>query len=105
MRDNYDIIKFIEFTLERSPRNIMETLKQTQQTPTASSSAEQTSGDWYENAVDLMDAIYYISHICDNTISPGDFFPVSMGTVLEPFLEILGVGKYSIRPSPHCGYV
>lgn len=33
-----------------------------------------------------------------------DFFPASMGSVLEPFLPMFGYPRYQIRPSPHCGY-
>jgi len=38
------------------------------------------------------------------TISPSDFFPVCVGAMLEPFLPLLGYGRYQIRPSPFCGF-
>jgi len=33
-----------------------------------------------------------------------DFFPASVGMILEPFLSLLGKGNYNIRPSPFCGF-
>lgn len=32
-----------------------------------------------------------------------DFFPASIGHMLEPFLNMMGYGFYFIRPSPFCG--
>jgi len=29
---------------------------------------------------------------------------MSMGQIFEPFLPLLGLGKYQVRPSPFCGY-
>jgi len=109
IRANHRWIRLVEFTLERSPRAILETLNATKAQSKSNSSTpredEQSQGDFYEGTMDTMEAMYYISRSCENSISPGDFFPAAMGSVLEPFLDILGVGKFSIRPSPHCGYV
>eukprot|EP01012_Entosiphon_sulcatum_P031319 TRINITY_DN3933_c0_g1_i1.p1 TRINITY_DN3933_c0_g1~~TRINITY_DN3933_c0_g1_i1.p1 ORF type:complete len:562 (+),score=74.13 TRINITY_DN3933_c0_g1_i1:1054-2739(+) len=34
-----------------------------------------------------------------------DFLPASACMLLEPFLDILGFGRFNIRPSPLCGFV
>eukprot|EP01006_Ploeotia_vitrea_P042938 TRINITY_DN66673_c1_g2_i1.p1 TRINITY_DN66673_c1_g2~~TRINITY_DN66673_c1_g2_i1.p1 ORF type:complete len:549 (-),score=40.04 TRINITY_DN66673_c1_g2_i1:1271-2812(-) len=34
-----------------------------------------------------------------------DFLPLSACMLLEPFIELLGHGKFTIRPSPLCGFV
>eukprot|EP00299_Pterocystis_sp_00344_P009477 c4003_g1_i1.p1 GENE.c4003_g1_i1~~c4003_g1_i1.p1 ORF type:complete len:489 (+),score=109.96 c4003_g1_i1:48-1469(+) len=34
-----------------------------------------------------------------------DFFPMSVCQLLEPFLQLLGFGNVTIRPSPFCGFV
>jgi hypothetical protein len=36
--------------------------------------------------------------------SPTDFFPMKVGQVFEPFFGALGYGKFTIQPSPFCGY-
>lgn len=40
----------------------------------------------------------------DGEISVQDFYPASLGMILEPFLSLLGMGDYNIRPSPFCGF-
>lgn len=33
-----------------------------------------------------------------------DFFPVRVGRLLEPLLNLMGVGRFHIRPSAFCGF-
>jgi hypothetical protein len=33
-----------------------------------------------------------------------DFYPMKVGQVFEPFFGALGYGKFTIQPSPFCGY-
>jgi uncharacterized radical SAM superfamily Fe-S cluster-containing enzyme len=33
-----------------------------------------------------------------------DFFPASVGSMMEPFIKLMGMGNFNIRPSPYCGF-
>ncbi len=38
-------------------------------------------------------------------LKSSDFFPASILEVLEPFLRLLGYGRFSLRAHPFCGFV
>ncbi len=54
--------------------------------------------------MDPLDVIKLIETNTNGDIKMDDFYPASVGMVLEPFLNFMGMGKYSIRPSPWCGF-
>lgn len=53
---------------------------------------------------DPMPLLRHIEEITHGEISVGDFFPASIGALMEPFMALLGLGSYSIRPSPWCSF-
>ncbi|PRP80922.1 hypothetical protein PROFUN_11363 [Planoprotostelium fungivorum] len=60
------------------------------------------------NTIESHDVIELMSHIqkCTyNSLTTEDFHPVSLTSLMEPFLNIMGYGHYFIRPSPYCGYI
>eukprot|EP00026_Physarum_polycephalum_P001502 Phypoly_transcript_01504.p2 GENE.Phypoly_transcript_01504~~Phypoly_transcript_01504.p2 ORF type:complete len:519 (+),score=76.70 Phypoly_transcript_01504:1781-3337(+) len=54
--------------------------------------------------IDPYEVLELIQTATRNEISTDDFHPMSMGTLLEPFLRMLGFGLFCIRPSPFCGF-
>lgn len=55
------------------------------------------------NNIDPIELLRLIERDTDHQIRTSDFFPVSVGMMLEPFIKMLGYGDYNIRPSPFCG--
>lgn len=53
---------------------------------------------------DPIPLLQHIEEITGGEISVKDFFPASIGALMEPFLALLGMGSYSIRPSPWCSF-
>eukprot|EP01087_Luapelamoeba_hula_P012798 TRINITY_DN3610_c1_g3_i1.p1 TRINITY_DN3610_c1_g3~~TRINITY_DN3610_c1_g3_i1.p1 ORF type:complete len:677 (-),score=102.42 TRINITY_DN3610_c1_g3_i1:39-1796(-) len=56
------------------------------------------------NTIDPFDLLITVERATNKEISTEDFFPVSTARVLEPFLQAIGYGKFTIRPSPFCGF-
>lgn len=54
-------------------------------------------------ALDAFDLIQHIKAISGGELDEEDFVPISVSSVLEPFLELVGIGRFSIRPGSHCG--
>lgn len=53
--------------------------------------------------LDAFDLIQHIKAISGGELDEEDFVPISVSSVLEPFLELVGIGRFSIRPGSHCG--
>eukprot|EP00696_Hemimastix_kukwesjijk_P017592 gnl/Hemi2/6275_TR2153_c0_g1_i1.p1 gnl/Hemi2/6275_TR2153_c0_g1~~gnl/Hemi2/6275_TR2153_c0_g1_i1.p1 ORF type:complete len:458 (-),score=70.27 gnl/Hemi2/6275_TR2153_c0_g1_i1:75-1448(-) len=87
LRANRGLVQYIVLSLERAPRTIMDTL--------------QGNGS---SSVDPFALLELVERATNGSVSRDDFFPVSVGRIFEPFLEILGWGKFMIRPSPFCGF-
>lgn len=56
------------------------------------------------SALDPFELITHLREISLGELDEDDFHPVSVSTVLEPFLELVGIGKFVIRPSSNCGF-
>lgn len=56
------------------------------------------------HSVDPVELLKLIETGTKGEITVNDFFPASAGMILEPFLSLLGMGDYNIRPSPFCAY-
>ncbi len=69
--------------------------------PVAAAPAPQPVPPPQEMSVDISAAV----HSLKGLLSPLDFFPISVLTVVTPLLRIIGVGPFSIRPHPLCGMV
>lgn len=54
-------------------------------------------------ALDGFNLIQHLKAISGDEIDEEDFVPISVSSVLEPFLELVGIGRFSIRPGSHCG--
>lgn len=54
-------------------------------------------------ALDAFDLIQHIKAVSGGELDEEDFVPISVSSVLEPFLELVGIGRFSIRPGSHCG--
>lgn len=37
-------------------------------------------------------------------LTPTDFVPMSLGSLMEPFLKLMNYGWFTIRPHPFCGF-
>lgn len=64
---------------------------------------EQEFGPMEYAALDPFELLVHLKEISGNEIDEEDFCPMSMASVLEPFLEVVGIGKFSVRPSGSCG--
>lgn len=101
-------IKVVELVIERSPKNIFSGLTSLnlQEIPPEILYQIKTEGkNVYTESVDPYLVLKHIEEATNKTISVEDFFPMSMASAVEPFLPMLGIGSYVIRPSPMCGFV
>lgn len=89
LRANAGLVRYIVLHLERGPEYIMDSMKK----------STQGSKDNSHN-LDPYELIRLIEKCTKGEISESDFFPASIGAVLEPFVSMLGMGNYFIRPSP-----
>ncbi|KAL9654233.1 hypothetical protein ABK040_010265 [Willaertia magna] len=89
------LVKFIIIEQERTPNQIMKQFKST--------TIEYNEEDESFN-LDPLELLKLIEKDTKNQITVNDFFPASVGMILEPFLSILGKGNYNIRPSPFCAF-
>jgi hypothetical protein len=55
-------------------------------------------------SLDVFDLICHLSYISGGELTEHDFQPMSLSSALEPFLELVGIGKFAIRPSATCGF-
>jgi hypothetical protein len=101
LRVQRGFIRFIEIIIERSTKHIMESISNVKSTKRGYSGMQ---GNAYIDSLDPYEVLRQIEDLSEKTLLVNDFFPLRMGSVLEPFLPILGYAKYKIRPSPHCGY-
>jgi hypothetical protein len=82
--------RFVIIEVERTPKQIMTHFK--------------SNGGQEESMMDPLDVLRLIETCTAGQIKISDFYPVSVGLVMEPFLNFMGMGKYNIRPSPWCGF-
>ncbi|EGG14018.1 hypothetical protein DFA_11780 [Cavenderia fasciculata] len=110
LRSKNELIRFIILSLERPPKDLYQSLqqrvekdiqaeKQSQPLPTP----EQTSQDIINNN-DPYELIQEIERATNQTIASSDFFPINVGSALEPMLSLMGYGSFAIRPNPFCGF-
>jgi len=97
LRRQHGFVQFIEIILERSPQELLYSIEN-------GSTMPGVTGHKYSSTIDPYHILSGIGTASKATISPEDFFPASMCSIMEPFLPMFGYGKYQIRPSPHCGY-
>lgn len=55
--------------------------------------------------IDIFELLQHIEKSCFHSITVDDFFPLNLLTAFEPFLNMMGFGWYSMRPSSFCGYI
>jgi hypothetical protein len=82
--------RFVIIEVERTPKQIMTQFKQ--------------EIDQEATTMDPLDVLRLIESSTQGQIKIEDFYPASVGMVLEPFLNFMGMGRYNIRPSPWCGF-
>uniref|UniRef100_A0A6B2L384 Uncharacterized protein n=1 Tax=Arcella intermedia TaxID=1963864 RepID=A0A6B2L384_9EUKA len=107
LRMQIGFVKFIEMIVERSPSHIKSSMKtvNTSQIPEPmQASLRYERKNIYTDIIDPFELLKTIEEGTAKTISESDFFPVSMGNALSPFLSILGYGRFNINPSPFCGF-
>jgi len=103
MREQYGFIRMVVISMERSPKELVESLAKNDANP----SLKLDKGIPL-NAVESVDVYELLEHIqkCSrNTMTVDDFFPASIAAMLEPFLTLMGYGFYFMRPSAFCGYI
>jgi hypothetical protein len=64
----------------------------------------QISGPMEFSALDPFELIMHLRETSMGELDEDDFQPISISSALEPFLELVGIGKFSIRPTSHCGF-
>jgi uncharacterized radical SAM superfamily Fe-S cluster-containing enzyme len=97
LRGMRGLIRFILIELERSPSAIMSQF--------AASGGEDAAANCEQAAsADPMELLSMFEEMTGGEISQSDFFPASVGCILEPFIALMGMGSYNIRPSPFCGF-
>ncbi|KAL0486949.1 hypothetical protein AKO1_001253 [Acrasis kona] len=79
--------RFILIEVERTPKQIISSFK----------SSENLTMD----PLEVLKSIQKDTH---DQLVVGDFYPASVGMILEPFLGLMDMGRYNIRPSPWCGF-
>jgi len=102
IREQHGFIRILILSTERSPKEIVSCL-QTKTKPIE----EKLKNNEELNHVESMDVYALLELIQTETRNPlvvDDFFPVSMGAAMEPFLNLVGYGWFFIRPSPFCGF-
>ncbi|GAM29321.1 hypothetical protein SAMD00019534_124970 [Acytostelium subglobosum LB1] len=117
LRSKNEVIRIIILSLERPPKEIVSSLQKkmviqgnqvsssTSSTTASSLTLEDAeSTDLQINCNDPYELIQEIERATDKSISSDDFFPVNVGSALEPMLNLMGYGMFSIRPSPFCGF-
>ncbi|EFC44668.1 predicted protein [Naegleria gruberi] len=87
--------RFIIIEAERTPNQIM---KQFKKCAVPFNEVDESFN------VDPLELLKLIEEDTKGQIKLDDFFPASVGMILEPFLSVLGKGNYNIRPSPYCGF-
>lgn len=55
--------------------------------------------------LDVFELLQHIENQTFHSITVDDFYPMNLLTAFEPFLNMMGFGWYSMRPSPFCGYM
>ncbi|ELR14028.1 emp24/gp25L/p24 family protein [Acanthamoeba castellanii str. Neff] len=56
------------------------------------------------DTLDPYELLQAIEAATEGAITTADFFPMKVGQVFEPFFGALGYGKFTIQPSPFCGF-
>jgi hypothetical protein len=69
-------------------------------------SSRQTSKPTLNHAesIDILELIQVLQKCSGNSIRVDDFFPMSVASCFEPFLNAMGYGWFYIRPSPFCAF-
>ncbi|EGC36586.1 hypothetical protein DICPUDRAFT_31657 [Dictyostelium purpureum] len=111
LRKNNTLIRFIVLSLERPPKELVESLKIKNQlsldqvfTNNSSTNNSDIQDTLCCNFNDPYELIQEIERATDNTICSDDFFPLNIGQALEPMFNLMGYGLYSIKPSSYCSF-
>lgn len=89
-------VPLLTLTVGRSPRALFSRVMSGPQH--AGTAAAQDPG------VSLDELLGAIAKGSDAAITADSVVPVRAGMLLEPFLQVLGKGRFQIRPSPFCGF-
>lgn len=104
-------IRFVTLSRERSPREILQRLKEEirmnqSALPMASASSKTSPDlDTYPETTDPYELLEALESGTNGLLRPSDFVPLSIGQIFEPVLQSLSYGSYHINPSPFCGFV
>jgi len=88
--------------MERSPKEIVSCLQKN--TKSIEEKLQNNEELNHVESLDVYELLELIQTSSGNSLAVDDFFPVSMGAALEPFLNLIGYGWFFIRPSPFCGF-
>lgn len=104
VRQEIGFIRLVVLSMERSPKYLIDSLKQRQGFSKEVPTPQDVSNIEPIDTVDIYELLETIGKSTGFSISPDDFFPLSMASAMEPFLNLMGYGFFYIRPSPFCGY-
>ncbi|KAF2070766.1 hypothetical protein CYY_007914 [Polysphondylium violaceum] len=113
LRQNNDVIRFIVLSLERPPKELVSSLSKKYSNTTSSSNnnnnntnnqPQEQQEELICNNNDPYELIKEIERATDNSINNQDFYPLCVGSVLEPMFNLMGYGLFSIRPSAYCAF-
>ncbi|EAL68761.1 hypothetical protein DDB_G0277151 [Dictyostelium discoideum AX4] len=106
LRKSNDVIRFIILSLERPPKQLVETL--TIFNNNINNNNNNNNNEENENLIcninDPFELIKEIEKSTDGSINGDDFYPLNVGQALEPMLNMMGYGLYSIKPSSYCSF-
>lgn len=101
LRDSKGIVPMIILSMERSASELGAGVMSMKE------GCAGTNPDSRKGAPLSLDPVCLLEEIERSTggeIGPADFFPLSCGSVMEPFIKLFGHGSFCIRPSPLCGF-
>jgi hypothetical protein len=94
--------RFIILEMERTPAQIMKQFRPSENVENIFAEVHQQAD--YSHSLDPLELLYNIEKSTDGQVAINDFYPASVGIILEPLLRLVGKGNYNIRPSPFCGF-
>jgi len=58
----------------------------------------------HAESIDILELLQILQKCSGNSIRVDDFFPMSLASCFEPFLNAMGYGWFFLRPSPFCAF-
>ncbi|KAK5578041.1 hypothetical protein RB653_002992 [Dictyostelium firmibasis] len=109
LRKSNDVIRFIILSLERPPKQLVETLTIHNNNNNNDNNNNNNNNNNNDeiltcNINDPYELIQEIERATEGSINGDDFYPLNVGQALEPMLNMMGYGLYSIKPSSYCSF-